>query len=112
MGRPLTIEQLQERAERLRAAVEGLVALARTPQQRLDRALSAYLRAYPGDAPEGRQGELFRALFAALGDPPFGTTIALPVDTLRQDELETIAASILGCYDEATRELSEASARG
>ncbi len=107
----MSLEQLGDRVERLRAAVDGLAALGRTPQQRLDRALSAFLRSYPGDAPDGRQGELFRALFAALGDPPFGTTIALPIDRLRPDELETIAASILGCYDDATRALADATPR-
>ena len=111
VNRPLSLEQLQERVDRLRAAVEGLASLGRTPQQRLDRALSAFLRAYPGDAPDGVQGEQFRALFAALGDPPFGTTISMPIETLKPEELEAIAAAMLSCYDDACRVLADATPR-
>ena len=68
-------ERLAEEAATLAQAVQALAALTRSPQERVDRALSHFGRTFRDD-PEGAALPLYRRIYAILGNPPVGTPIA------------------------------------
>ncbi len=74
-------------------AVAALTSLTRTPQERLDRALSYFTRTFRED-PTGHAFALWRRIYKAIGDPPVGTTVAVKVDLLTPEEQETVAQSL------------------
>jgi len=69
------LETLQLQVEQLTTAVTALTSLTRTPQERLDRALSYFTRTFRED-PTGHAFALWRRIYKAIGDPPVGTTVA------------------------------------
>jgi hypothetical protein len=92
MGQP-SLETLQYQAEQLTTAMQALTSLTRTPQERLDRAISYFSRTFRDD-PTGHAFALWRRIYKAIGDPPVGTTLAVRLDTLTPEEQETISQSI------------------
>jgi hypothetical protein len=87
------METLRFQAEQLTTAVQALTSLTRTPQERLDRALSYFTRTFRDD-PSGHAFALWRRIYKAIGDPPLGTTVAVKVDLLTPEEQETIAQGL------------------
>ena len=84
------LETLQFQNEQLTTAVQALSSLTRTPQERLDRALSYFTRTFRDD-PSGHAFAIWRRIYKAIGDPPIGTTVAVKIDLLSDEERETIA---------------------
>jgi hypothetical protein len=87
------LETLQFQTEQLTTAVQALTSLTRSPQERLDRALSYFTRTFRDD-PSGHAFALWRRIYKAIGDPPVGTTVAVKVDLLTDEERETIAQAL------------------
>jgi hypothetical protein len=87
------LETLRYQAEQLATAVQALTSLTRTPQERLDRALSYFTRTFRHD-PSGHAFALWRRIYEAIGDPPLGTTVAVKVDILTPEERDTIGQSL------------------
>ena len=87
------LETLQFQTEQLTTAVQALSSLTRTPQERLDRALSYFTRTFRDD-PSGHAFALWRRIYKAIGDPPVGTTVAVKYDLLTDEERETIAQAL------------------
>jgi hypothetical protein len=87
------LETLQFQNEQLTTAVQALTSLTRTPQERLDRALSYFTRTFRDD-PIGHAFAIWRRIYKAIGDPPIGTTVAVKIDLLTDEERETIAQAI------------------
>jgi hypothetical protein len=87
------LETLQFQNEQLTTAVQALSSLTRTPQERLDRALSYFTRTFRDD-PIGHAFAIWRRIYKAIGDPPIGTTVAVKIDLLSEEERETIAQAI------------------
>lgn len=87
------LETLQFQTEQLTTAVQALTSLTRTPQERLDRALSYFTRTFRDD-PSGHAFALWRRIYKAIGDPPLGTTVAVKIDLLTDEERETIASAL------------------
>jgi hypothetical protein len=87
------LETLQFQLEQLTTAVQALTSLTRTPQERLDRALSYFTRTFRDD-PSGHAFALWRRIYKAIGDPPIGTTVAVKVDLLTPEEQETISQTL------------------
>jgi hypothetical protein len=87
------LETLQFQNEQLTTAVQALSSLTRTPQERLDRALSYFTRTFRDD-PSGHAFAIWRRIYKAIGDPPIGTTVAVKIDLLTDEERETIAQAI------------------
>jgi hypothetical protein len=88
-----SLEVLQQQVEQLTTAVQALSCLTRTPQERLDRALSYFTRTFRED-PTGHAFALWRRLYKAIGDPPLGTTVGIRIDTLSAEEQDTIAETL------------------
>jgi hypothetical protein len=84
-----------DRRERLTGAVTALADLERTPQERVDRALSLFRRAFRDEPPAGPVRDAFRRVYEAIGDPPYGTPIAIAVDALTADERAALAAALV-----------------
>ena len=93
MAQPPDLETLRLQAEQLTTAVQALTSLTRTPQERLDRALSYFSRTFR-DEPVGPAFGPWRRIYKAIGDPPLGTTIAVKVDLLSAEEQETISQAL------------------
>jgi hypothetical protein len=87
------VETLQFQNEQLTTAVQALTSLTRTPQERLDRALSYFTRTFRDD-PTGHAFAIWRRIYKAIGDPPIGTTVAVKIDLLTEEERETIATAL------------------
>jgi hypothetical protein len=87
------LEDLRYQAEQLTTAVQALSSLSRTPQERLDRALSYFTRTFRND-PTGHAFALWRRIYKAIGDPPLGTTVAVKIDILTPEERDTIAEAL------------------
>ena len=87
------LEALQYQQEQLANAVGALMSLTRTPQERLDRALSYFTRTFRNE-PTGHAFTLWRRIYEAIGDPPVGTTIGIRIDLLTAAELDTIATAL------------------
>jgi len=85
-----------DRRERLTGAVAALADLDRSPQERLDRALSLFRRAFRDEPPAGPVRDAFRRVYEAIGDPPYGTPIAVTVAALSADERASVAAALVG----------------
>src|SRR5262245_22241602 len=101
------LETLRIQAEQLATAVAALAALTRTPQERLDRALSYFPRTFRDD-PTGHAFALWRRIYKAIGDPPIGTTVAVKIDLLTEEERETVAQAIVELYAEVQKACWEA----
>jgi hypothetical protein len=93
MPSPPTLETLQFQVEQLTTAVQALTSLTRTPQERLDRALSYFTRTFRDD-PSGHAYALWRRIYKAIGDPPLGTTVTVKLDLLTAEEQETITQAL------------------
>jgi len=87
------LETLRLQVEQLTTAVEALADPERTPQQRLDRALSYFSRTFRDD-PIGPAFAPWRRIYKAIGDPPVGTTIAVKIDLLTPEEHSTITQAL------------------
>lgn len=101
------LETLQFQLEQLSTAVQALTSLTRTPQERLDRALSYFTRTFRDD-PSGHAFALWRRIYKAIGDPPIGTTVAVKIDLLSAEERETIAQTIVELQAEIQKTCWEA----
>jgi molybdopterin-guanine dinucleotide biosynthesis protein A len=101
------LEALEEQAEKLKHAVKALTSFSRPPQQRLDTALSYFVRTFR-DPPEGEAATPYAAIYAAIGNPPVGTTLAVAYDTLTADDLESVATAIVDLCDMITRQCADA----
>ena len=100
------LELLEEQAEKLKNAVKALTSFSRSPQERLDTALSYFVRTVR-DPPEGEASAPYGAVYAAIGNPPVGTTIHVRHDTLSTDELDTVANSLVELCDAIGRQCME-----
>jgi hypothetical protein len=100
------LETLEEQAEKLKNAVRALASFSRTPQQRLDTALSYFVRTFR-DPPVGDAAAPYDAIYAAIGQPPVGTTLQVQHDTLTTDELEAVSSSLVDLCDLIVRQCSE-----
>ena len=101
------LETLQFQTEQLTTAVQALTSLTRTPQERLDRALSYFTRTFRDD-PSGHAFAIWRRIYKAIGDPPIGTTVAVKIDLLTEEERETIAQAICELQAEVQKTCWEA----
>src|SRR3954467_7356254 len=107
MDRTPDLETLRLQAEQLTTAVEALSAPDRTPQERLDRALSYFSRTFRED-PTGPAFAPWRRIYKAIGDPPIGTTIAVKIDLLSAQEQTTISQSLLELAEQIQKTCEEA----
>lgn len=101
------LETLRLQVEQLGTAVAALVSLTRTPQERLDRALSYFTRTFRDD-PTGHAFALWRRIYKAIGDPPIGTTVAVKLDLLTDEERETVAQALVELHAEVQKACWEA----
>jgi hypothetical protein len=101
------LETLQYQVEQLSTAVQALSSLSRTPQERLDRALSYFTRTFRDD-PSGHAFALWRRIYKAIGDPPLGTTVAVKIDVLSAEERDTIGQTIVELLAEVQKNCWEA----
>src|SRR5262252_3626688 len=101
------VETLRFQAEQLATAVQALTSLSRTPQERLDRALSYFTRTFRDD-PSGHAFALWRRIYKAIGDPPLGTTVAVKIDLLSAEEQETISQALVELHAEVQKACWEA----
>jgi len=88
------LEGLEEQAEKLKNALKALASFTRSPQERLDTALSYFVRTFR-DPPEGEASAPYVAVYAAIGNPPVGTTIHVRHDTLSADDLDTVVTALV-----------------
>ena len=100
------LEVLEEQAEKLKNAVKALTSFSRSPQERLDTALSYFVRTFR-DPPDGDAAAPYGAVYAAIGNPPVGTTLHVRHDTLSADELEAISSSLVELCDAIGRQCVE-----
>jgi hypothetical protein len=105
------LESLEERAERLKNAVDALVNLNRSPQERLDRALAYFIRAFRGEPDEGPIRDCYRTIYAAIGDPPVGTTIHANLDTMTTDERDAVASALVTLSLEVAKQCRDLEAK-
>jgi len=101
-----TLEALEEQAEKLKNAVKALTSFSRSPQQRLDTALSYFVRTFR-DPPEGEAATPYGAVYAAIGNPPVGTTVHVLQETLTPEELDTISTALVDLCDVIVRQCAE-----
>lgn len=97
------LEALEEQAEKLKNAVKALASFSRSPQQRLDTALSYFVRTFR-DPPEGEAGGPYGAIYAAIGNPPVGTTLHVAHDTLTAEELEAVSTAFVDLCEMIVRQ--------
>ena len=107
MDRTPDLDTLRFHVEQLTTAVEALSAPERTPQERLDRALSYFSRTYRDD-PTGPAFAPWRRIYKAIGDPPIGTTIAVRLELLTEQEQTTITQSLTELLEHARKTCEEA----
>ncbi|MCW5889999.1 MAG: hypothetical protein KIT14_05545 [bacterium] len=100
----------EDRIERLSAALAALAALDQEPQERLDRALSLFRRAFKGEPPAGPVCDAFRRIWVAIGDPPYGTWPGAHLATLSPEEQQAIVAGLVELYAAVVREAGVARA--
>jgi hypothetical protein len=100
------LEALEEQAEKLRHAVKALASFSRPPQERLDTALSYFVRTFR-DPPNGEAAKPYEAVYTAIGNPPVGTTLQVAYDTLTADDLESVATAIVDLCELITRQCAE-----
>ena len=107
MDRTPDLDTLRFHVEQLTTAVEALAAPDRTPQQRLDRALSYFSRTFRDD-PTGPAFGPWRRIYKAIGDPPVGTTIAVKIDLLTPEEQSTITLALTELTEHVKKTCEEA----
>ena len=100
-------EALRHAAEHMQYAVQALMALTRTPQERLDRALAAFARGFRNE-PEGPALAHYRRIYEVIGNPPYGTTIAVRLETLTADEQDALVESLFALCEEMVKRCREA----
>jgi hypothetical protein len=100
------LEALEEQAEKLKNAVKALTSFTRSPQERLDTALSYFMRTFR-DPPEGEAAAAYGAVYGAIGNPPVGTTVHVLQDKLSPDELETVSSALVDLCDLIVRQCAE-----
>jgi len=100
------LEVLEEQADKLKSAVKALTSFTRSPQQRLDTALSYFVRTFR-DPPEGEAAAPYGAVYAAIGNPPVGTTVHVLQETLSPEELETVSTALVDLCDVVVRQCAE-----
>lgn len=93
-----------DRLERLQGAVQMLMSLTREPQERLDRALSLFKRAFRGEPPPGPIHDCFRRVYLAIGDPPYGTPFGASLDALAPAERDALVRALLELFVLVVRE--------
>jgi len=96
------LETLQYQLAQLSSAVQALSSLNRTPQERLDRALSYFTRTFRDD-PVGHAFTLWRSVYKAIGDLPVGTTVAVKIDLLSTEERDTITQAVIELQGEVQK---------
>jgi hypothetical protein len=108
MNGPMTtsLDTLEEQAEKLKNAVRALASFSRAPQERLDTALSYFLRTFR-DPPQGEAAAPYATVYAAIGDPPVGTTVHVRQETLSPDELEALANALVDLCEITVRRCAE-----
>ena len=94
----------EDRIERLAEALVALGSLERTPQERIDRALSCFRRAFKGEPPPGQVYDAFRKIWLAIGDPPYGTWPGARLDTLTPEDRTAIVSGLVEVYAALLRE--------
>jgi hypothetical protein len=94
----------EDRLERVTGAVAAMAALDRTPQERVDRALSLFKRAFRGEPEPGPVRDAFRRVYEAVGDPPYGTPMAVSIEALRPEEREALAVALVDLLLAVVRE--------
>lgn len=87
-----------DRLERLRGAVQSLMSLNSERQERLDRALSLFRRAFRGEPPPGPVYDCFRRVYRAVGDPPYGTPFGASLDALSAAERDDLVAALVELF--------------
>ena len=102
-----SLETLRHAAEHMQYAVQALMALTRTPQERLDRALAAFARGFRNE-PEGPALAHYRRIYEAIGNPPYGTTIAVRLETLTADEQDALVESLFALCEEMVQRCRDA----
>jgi hypothetical protein len=107
MDRTPDLDTLRFHVEQLTTAVDALSAPDRTPQERLDRALSYFSRTFRDD-PTGPAFAPWRRIYKAIGDPPIGTTIAVRIELLSEKEQATISESLTELLEHARKTCEEA----
>ena len=107
MAQTPDLDTLRFHVEQLTTAVEALSAPDRTPQERLDRALSYFSRTFRDD-PTGPAFSPWRRIYKAIGDPPIGTTIAVRIELLSEKEQTTISESLTELLEHARKTCEEA----
>ena len=100
------LETLEEQVEKLKNAVKALASFQRSPQERLDVALSYFARTFR-DPPEGAAADPYRTVYAAIGDPPVGTTVQVRQEALGAEALETLSAALVDLCEIVVRECAE-----
>jgi hypothetical protein len=100
------LEALEEQAEKLKSAVKALTSFSRSPQQRLDTALSYFVRTFR-DPPEGEAATPYGAVYAAIGNPPVGTTVHVLHESLSPEELEIVSTALVDLCDVVLRQCAE-----
>lgn len=100
-------ERLSEEAATLAQAVQALASLTRSPQERIDRALSYFGRTFRDD-PAGDALDRYRRIYAILGDPPVGTPIACRLDTLTPQEQQDLPVALCELAAEIARQAQDA----
>ena len=101
---PVDLETLEDQFERLKGAIRALMALQREPQDRLNRALSQFSRVFKYE-PTGAVLEPYQRIYRAIGDPPVGTTLSVPVATLSSGDQDDLVAALLELHDMVANEL-------
>lgn len=100
----------EDRIERLSGALTALAALDQAPQERLDRALSLFRRAFKGEPPAGPVCDAFRKIWVAIGDPPYGTWHGADLATLSPEEQQAIVTGLVELHAAILREAGVARA--
>src|SRR5689334_16136661 len=101
----------EDQRERLAEALVALGSLERTPQERIDRALSCFRRAFKEEPPPGPVRDAFRKIWVAVGDPPYGTWPGARLETLTRDDQDAIIAGLIAVYAAVLREHASGSTR-
>jgi hypothetical protein len=102
-----SLEALRHAVDHMQYAVQALMVLTRTPQERLDRALAAFARGFR-DEPDGPARAPYRRIYEAIGNPPYGTTMAVRLEILTADEQNALVESLFALYEEMARRCREA----
>jgi hypothetical protein len=88
------LEGLEEQVEKLKNAVRTLTASDHPPQERLDRALSYFVRTFR-EPPSGDALPHFTAVYTAIGNPPIGTTLHVRYEHLTDAERQAIETALV-----------------